>query len=223
MKTRYFANDCLISPPHNTIRKELMKQVKDYSVDNPYYISEDKWCVDCEDAYQFTCAKDYQNLYEILYPNDEVEFKKDFYKDYNKMLNKIDKNIMKNPNITKKELIDAMIKGSAVENFLDTCINMRLNQHLNCVRREEHLNTPITSIPQENLKGDEGHQAFINTLKKLKLLGSKVNSDAKNHSKSKGISAKANKKYKNSRANSKRTLRSLRTRNLINKKKGIKY
>jgi hypothetical protein len=68
-----------------------MERVKDYSKDNLYYISKDKWCVYCEDAYQFTCSKYYQNLYEILYPNEKVEFKKDFYKDYKKMLNKIDK------------------------------------------------------------------------------------------------------------------------------------
>ncbi len=61
------------------------------------------------------------------------------------MLNKIDKKITKNPNISKEELIDAMIKSSAVENFLNTCINMRLNQHLNCVRREDHINIPITT------------------------------------------------------------------------------
>ena len=198
-----------------------MERVKDYSKDNPYYISKDKWCVDCEDAYQFTCSKDYQNLYEILYPNEKVEFKKDFYKDYKKMLNKIDKKITKNPNISKEELIDAMIKSSAVENFLNTCINMRLNQHLNCVRREDHINIPITNIPEENLKGDNGHQAFINMLKNLKQLGSKVNNEAINQPINKGIIVKANKKHKNSRANSARTLRSLRTRKLIDKKKGI--
>jgi hypothetical protein len=221
-KKKYYANDCLIPPPHETISKGIMRPVNNHSNNNPYHESKDDWCVDCEDAYQFTCMKDYQNLYKHVYPNDPLDYKETFYEDYNNMLDDIDEKINTNPNITKDELIDAMVKGYAIENFLDTCIQMRLNQHKYCVRKDDQIKEPLHLISQDYLEGDIGHKKHIKQLKDLKIKGSNIIAKAKNNRKVKTLKVTVNKKHKNSRANSKRTLNSRTTRSLIRRKKNKK-
>jgi hypothetical protein len=197
-----------------------MRPVNKHSNKNPYHESIDPWCVGCEEAYQITCMKDYQNLYKYVYPNDDyIDYKEDFYDDYNNMLNAIDINIRKNPNITIDEVKDAMEKGQAIENFLDTCIQMRLNQHKYCVRRDDQIEEQIHLIKQNFLEGDKGHKGFIDKIRKLKQKGSVINSKASNHPKGKGIKIKLSKRYKNSMSKSNRTPK---TKELVRKKKNSK-
>jgi hypothetical protein len=218
----YYANECLLPPPHDTIKKGIMKKVENYSSDNPYHESKDDWCVDCEDAYQFTCMKDYQNLYEHLYPDEELDYKENFYYDYDKMLDSIDDEIKNNPDMTKEEIIKSMTKGYAVENFLDTCIQMRLNQHKHCVRRDDDLYKQIGSILPKYLEGDKGHKKHIKVLTDLKKKGTDIINNALTHPKGTGLTVKVSKKHKNSRANNKKDSKSRRTRSLIRRKKSNK-
>jgi hypothetical protein len=163
--------------------------------------------------------KDYQNLYDYVYPDKELDYKESFYDDYNDMLDYIDNEITNNPNITKREIVKAMTKGYAVENFLDTCIQMRLNQHKHCVRREDKLYDPIGTIHADYLKGDNGHSGHIDVLTKLKAKGTRIINNASKHTLGSGLKVKVSKKHKNSRANNKRSSKSRITRSLIRRKK----
>ncbi len=226
-KNKYFANDCLIQPPHDTTSLGDMNMVKDYDeITNPYYESKDEWCVDCEDVYQHTCMKGYQNLYNIKYPNQPVEFKKQFLSDYTKMLNTIDNiitnSIKTNKHISKSYIKDAIIKGNAADSFLDSCIALRVNHHKNCVRRKEDLNKELKDINKLYLEGDKGHKKFITVLNDFKALGKTVKTNAFKYPLQTPRSPIPSKKLYRSRARGNKSLKSRKTRDLINKKKSMK-
>jgi hypothetical protein len=224
-KNKYFAKDCLIDPLRNTAFFGNMDPVKDYDeLTKPYYESNDEWCVDCEDVYQHTCMKGYQNLYNVKYPNQPVEFKKQFLDDYTKMLNVIDSvitsSITSKKPLNKDYIKDAITKGNAADNFLDSCIDLRVNHHKNCIRRKEDLQKELNDIPVENLQGDEGHKKYIEKMRNFKTLGNKVTSDA--FTLLTPIEIVPSKKVYRSRARGNKSLKSDRTRKLINKKKSLK-
>jgi len=219
MKTSYFGNDCLLPPPHYTLKKEDMRQVKTYSKINPYYESKDIWCASCEKSYQHTCAKDYQNVYRELYPDGEIEYKETFYKDYDSMLDSIDYNIKNNPNMTKSEIYKAISTGYSVENFLDSCIAMRLNHHRYCIRRENHF-TGASNLNQKDLEGDIYHKKHIKQLKDIKIKGGKIKNEAM--VKGKITKFKMSKRNKNSISKNEKCYRSRKTKGLIKQKKNKK-
>ena len=215
---KWFADDCLLPPPHDTITKGYIDPVdsKRTSKDD-YYVSKDPWCIDCKQAYQFTCMKDYQNIY---YPYEEqAVFKKNFYKDYNNFLKDIDSLIRTNPNISKEKIQDAMFKGYSVGNFLDSCIALRLNHHRNCVRRKEDLYKPIN---KKYLEGDSTHKSHLNELNILKKLGNQVYTKAETYAKQNKFSVvnRRSKRKKNSRAKRNRSYKkSPLTNKLLEEKK----
>jgi hypothetical protein len=224
---KYFAKDCLVNPSHNTASFENMRPVEDYDkVTKPYYESNDDWCVDCEDVYQHTCMKGYQNLYNIKYPNQSVEYKKHFLEDYTDMLNDIDNIIttsIKSKNPLNNEYIkEAIIKGNAADKFLDSCIALRLNYHKNCVRRTEDLQKELKDIKNEDLQGDKGHKEYIDKMRTFKALGKKVKTDALKVRYLTTRSPIPSKKLYRSRARGNKSLKSRKTRDLIIKKKSLK-
>ena len=163
--------------------------------------------------------KDYQN---VFYPYEEptTTFKKNFYKEYKEYLNDIDKLIITNPNITKGKIQEAMLKGYSVENFLDSCIDLRLNHHKYCIRIKEDLYKDIKDIDYQYLQGDPGHKNHLVELKELKKLGNNVNTKAKNYANKKKYSIlRRSKRHKNSRATRNRSYKSSRTTKLLEEKK----
>jgi len=166
--------------------------------------------------------KGYQNLYDIEYPNQPVEYKKQFLDDYKKMLNDIDNMIKTKKNLSKEYIKDAIMKGHASENFLDTCIALRINQHKNCIRKKGDLQKELNNIPSINLEGDIGHKEHVDFLKDLKNKGTTVKKNALKYPLTTLRSpVKINRKYR-SRAKGNKSLKSRKTRDLIIKKKTLK-